>query len=75
MEQGSEVARHTQVGVAQAVDLAGGNELPEPVVDLVQDESIEGDAGLQQLMEVFDRQTGHDAAPQGPGCCNGTPHA
>ncbi len=47
-----------------AVDLAGGDELRQSLVELVHDEAVETDRMVQQPMEGVDRQASHDALAQ-----------
>ena len=64
VEQRGQVARHAQVGVVHAVDLARGDELRQPLVQLVHHEAVEADGVVQQPVEGVDRQAGHHAAAQ-----------
>ena len=64
MEQRRQAARDAAVGVGHAVDLARADELAEPLVQLLRDEAVEGDAALDQPVEGLDAQARHHALAQ-----------
>jgi hypothetical protein len=65
VEECGQVARHTLVGVGQAVDLARCDELAQPLVELHHHEAVEADAAVQQPLEGVGRDAGHHALAQG----------
>src|SRR5664279_6343895 len=64
MKQRSEAARDARIGVAEAIDLARGDELAEPLVELLDDEAVEGNAAVEQPVERLDAEAGDLALAQ-----------
>jgi hypothetical protein len=64
VEQRARLRATRVVGVVQAVDLARGDELAQPLVQLHHHEAVEADAAVEQPVEGGDRDAGHDAVAQ-----------
>jgi hypothetical protein len=56
--------RHSCFGVAQPVVVDQGNDLRQPFVQLIEDESIERDAAGEQPVEDLARHRGDAGIPQ-----------
>ena len=65
IEERRQIACDAQVGIRDAVDFARGDELAQALVQLLQDEMVEANAGCEQAVKHLDRQAGHGAASQG----------
>ena len=65
VEQGRQAAGDAGIGVAQAVDLAGRDELAQALVQLLGDEAVERDAAIDQPMKGVHRDAGDHTLAQG----------
>jgi hypothetical protein len=65
VKQRSQVARHAQVGIVDAVDFSRRDELPQTLVELQGDEAVKADRLGLQGVEGLHRQTRDAAGAQG----------
>ena len=64
VEQGRQTAGHAHVGVVEAINLARGNELTQPFVELVHHEPVERDGVVEQPVKRVNGQARHHALAQ-----------
>ena len=64
VEQRRQTARHAHIGIGQPVNLARGDELAQPLVELVHDKAVKADGMVQQPVEGVDRQPRHHTFAQ-----------
>ncbi len=65
VEQRRQAARHANIGVGHAVNLARGNELPQPLIELVHHKAVETYRVVQQPVKGIDRQPRDHTFAQG----------